>query len=38
MKSLALGFLAIIAVTLVGTDPSRAVPANGFLIAAVIFH
>jgi hypothetical protein len=38
MKSLALGFLAIIAVTLVGTDPSRAVPANGSLIAAVIFH
>jgi hypothetical protein len=34
MKLLALGFLAITAVTLVGTDPSRAVPANGSLIAA----
>jgi hypothetical protein len=34
MKLLALGFLAITAVTLVGTAPSRAVPANGSLIAA----
>ena len=34
MKLLALGSLAITAVTLVGTDPSRAVPANGSLIAA----
>jgi hypothetical protein len=34
MKLLALGSLAITAVTLVGTDPSRAVPANGPLIAA----
>jgi hypothetical protein len=33
MKLLALGFLAITAVTLVGPDPSRAVPANGSLIA-----
>ena len=29
MKLLALGFLVIAAVALVGTDPSRAVPANG---------
>ena len=34
MKPLALGFLAITAVTLVETDPSRAVPVNGSLIAA----
>jgi hypothetical protein len=34
MKLLALGFLAITAVTLVGTNPSRAVPANGSSIAA----
>ena len=34
MKLLALGFLAITAVTLVGTNPSRAVPANGPSIAA----
>ena len=34
MKLLALGFLVIAAVALVGTDPSRAVPANRSSVAA----
>jgi hypothetical protein len=34
MKLLSLGFLAFTAATRVGTDPLRAVPANGSLIAA----
>ena len=34
MKRLALGFLVIAAVALVGTDPSHAVPANGSSVAA----
>jgi hypothetical protein len=34
MKMLALGFLAVTAVSLVGTNASLAVPANGSLIAA----
>jgi len=34
MKLLALGFLVIAAVALVGTDPSHAVPENGSSVAA----